>query len=86
LESELAVIFWAIQSYKGLVASAAMMRVSDEAMVVALDRMTLMGTLGWISEDSKRGDVLEIISVVIYSDGFESAGASRWWWRPGARA
>jgi hypothetical protein len=60
--------------------------VSGAAMVVALVRTTLVGTLGWMSEDFRRGDVRAILSVVIYSDRLESAGASRWWWRSIARA
>lgn len=62
------------------------MRVSLAAMVVVLDKTMSMGTLGWISEDFRRGDVREILSVVIYSDRFESVGVSRWWWRSIARA
>jgi hypothetical protein len=56
-----------------------MMRVTIAAMGVALVRMTSMRALEWMSEVFGRGDVLEILSVVINNDRLESTGASRRW-------
>ena len=65
LESELAVIFSATQSYMGVVESAAIISVPIAEMDVALVRTTSTGTLWWTSEGFRSGDVPRILSVVI---------------------
>lgn len=71
-------IFRATQSYKGVVASAAMMRAPVAAMIVALIETTSMGSLRWTAEDFRSGDDPRILSAETYSDKPESAEALRW--------